>query len=106
MTVYRVKPRRKSGENVLDNFVFLTDASAVDLTGFTRFTDQELTGVIPDVSEDMNASEAFKTLDAQVRKAVKAIPDLNTLATVAKTGDYGDLLNTPVISVGLFSLYQ
>ena len=68
MTVYRVKPRRKSGENVLDNLIFLTDASAVDLTGFTRFTDQELTGVIPDVSENMNASEAFKTLEEHVLK--------------------------------------
>jgi len=104
MSTVRIKPFRKNENGSLDKLLFSSTASYVDMEGFVRYTDSELAGNIPTVDLAPNVLLAFKYLDGTTRKALLTKADASSLATVATSGSYLDLLNKPTIPTSLSEL--
>ena len=97
MGTIKIKPFRKNENGSLDKILFSSSASYVDMEGFVRYTDAQLSGNIPAIDTAENVLLAFKYLDGATRKALNTKANANSLATVATSGSYLDLLNTPSI---------
>ena len=97
MGTIKIKPFRKNENGSLDKILFSSSASYVDMEGFVRYTDAQLSGNIPAIDTAENVLLAFKYLDGATRKALNTKANVNSLAAVATSGSYLDLLNTPSI---------